>query len=260
MPNQDTATDTRADGQPPPEHVVIEMRDVHKSFGPKQVLTGISLSVEKGTSAVIMGGSGSGKTVLLKHLVKLLRPDQGEVWVKGQRMDQLDGDALDQVRLSTGYLFQSGALFDSMTVSENLDFLLHRHTKLTKKERKDRIHQTLAWVNLRDKAPQYPAELSGGQKKRIGLARAIILEPEILLYDEPTTGLDPISVRTVSHLIVRLRDERGITSVAITHDLLCADIITDRAYFLYQGEILERGTLDDLRRSDHDELRNFFGE
>ncbi|MFQ5571424.1 MAG: ABC transporter ATP-binding protein [Rhodothermales bacterium] len=254
-----TSVETSRDRPSPPDHPMIEMRDVHKGFGRKQVLRGVSLSVEKGTSAVVMGGSGAGKSVLIKHIVRLLQPDRGEVWVKGQRMDLLDGDALDTLRLHIGYLFQSGALFDSMTVYENLDFLLDRHTDLSKQERAARIEETLAWVNLADKGPQYPAELSGGQRKRIGLARAIILEPEILLYDEPTTGLDPVSVRTVSDLIVRLRDERGITSVAITHDLLCADIITDNAYFLFKGEIVVSGTMEELRRSDHPEMRNFFG-
>ncbi len=250
---------TVLESTPPPDHTIIELRDVHKAFGAKKVLRGISMAVEQGTSAVVMGGSGAGKSVLIKHIVHLLKPDRGEVWVKGQRLDGLEDDDLDALRLHIGYLFQSGALFDSMTVFENLDFLLDRHTPLTLSERKERIEETLAWVNLHDKAPQYPAELSGGQKKRIGLARAIILEPEILLYDEPTTGLDPVSVRTVANLIVRLRDERGISSVAITHDLLCADIITDNAFFLYQGEIIASGTMDALRRSDHPELRNFFG-
>ena len=244
---------------PPPDDTVIELRDLHKSFGDLNVLNGASLSVKKGTSAVVMGGSGAGKSVLIKHVVKLLTPDKGEPWVKGQRVDQLTGDALDETRLSIGYLFQGGALFDSMSVEENMNFFLRRHSDLSKDERLDRIRETLSWVNLADTAPKFPAELSGGQKKRIGLARAIILEPEILLYDEPTTGLDPVSVRTVSELIVRLRDERGITSVAITHDLLCAEIITDRAHFIYEGQILESGTLEELKRSDLPTLRNFFG-
>ncbi len=246
-------------GAPPPEHVVIELRDLHKGFDGKSVLRGVSLAVERGTSAVVMGGSGSGKTVLIKHIVQLLKPDQGQVWVKGRRVDRLEGDELDHLRLNIGYLFQGGALFDSMSVYQNLDFLLERHTALSRQERGERIAETLDWVNLGDTGSQYPAELSGGQKKRIGLARAIILKPEILLYDEPTTGLDPVSVRTVSDLIVRLRDERGITSVAITHDLLCADIITDRAYFLFDGQIVVSGTMEALRRSDHPEMRNFFG-
>lgn len=246
-------------GAVPPAHVVIALRELYKSFGANEVLRGVSLAVEKGTSAVVMGGSGSGKSVLLKHIVRLLVPDRGAVWVKGRRMDHLEEDAVDRLRLSIGYLFQGGALFDSMTVYGNLHFFLARHTDLTEAEQRARIEETLDWVNLAHTTTQFPAELSGGQKKRIGLARAIVLEPEILLYDEPTTGLDPVSVRTVSELIVRLRDERGITSVAITHDLLCAEIIADRVHFLADGEIVEEGTLDDLRRSTHPDVRNFFG-
>ena len=253
-----TNAPTSRSADAPPEDIIIDMRNVHKSFGDNHVLRGISLDVERGTSAVVMGGSGTGKSVLIKHIVKLLEPDEGEIWVKGRRIDLMKGDELDKMRLSIGYLFQGGALFDSMTVFENLSFLLERHTELKKQERKDRIEKTLDWVNLGDTAPRYPAELSGGQKKRIGLARAIILEPEILLYDEPTTGLDPVSVRTVADIIVRLRDERGISSIAITHDLLCAEIIADKAFFIHEGEILESGTFDELRDSDHPVLRNFF--
>lgn len=248
------------DAGPPPDDITIELREVHKSFGDLNVLKGISLAVEHGTSAVVMGGSGTGKSVLLKHIVRLLRPDQGEVWVKGQRVDEMDEEDLDELRLSMGYLFQGGALFDSMSVYENMAFFLDRHTEMDEGEQRDRIEETLAWVNLADTAPKYPAELSGGQQKRIGLARSIILEPEIMLYDEPTTGLDPVSVRIVSDLIVRLRDERDITSVAITHDLLCAEIITDAAHFIYDGEFIESGSLDELRQSDHEVLREFFGE
>ena len=244
----------------PPEPIVVALRDIHKSFGRNEVLRGISMEVEKGTNAVVLGGSGSGKSVLLKQIVQLLSPDRGEVYVKGQRADKLDSDKLDRLRLSTGYLFQGGALFDSMSVFENMDFLLRRHSKMRPGERSDRIEETLRWVNLEETADKFPAELSGGQQKRIGLARAIILEPEIMLYDEPTTGLDPISVRTVADLIVRLRDERGITSISITHDLLCADIIADQAHFLYKGKLAASGSLDDLRRSDHPAVRNFFGQ
>lgn len=242
----------------PPENIIISLRDVHKSFGANQVLRGVSLDVEQGTSVVVMGGSGTGKSVLIKHIVRLLKPDQGEVWVKGQRIDLLEDDEVDKLRISIGYLFQGGALFDSMNVYENLYFFLDRHSDLSESARKERIEETLTWVNLADTAEKFPAELSGGQKKRIGLARSIILQPQILLYDEPTTGLDPISVRTVSDLIVRLRDERGITSVAITHDLLCADIIADAAHFLYEGEIIESGTFEELKRSDHEVIKQFF--
>lgn len=250
---------TQVTAAAPPERVVIEFRDVYKAFGEKEILRGVSMSVSKGQSAVVMGGSGMGKSVMTKHIVQLLQPDAGEVWVLGQRVDQLQGDELDKLRLSIGYLFQGAALFDSMTVFENINFILERHTKMSRAERAERIYETLEWVNLRQSAQQYPAELSGGQRKRIGLARSIILEPKIMLYDEPTTGLDPISVRVVSDLIVRLRDERGITSVTITHDMLCAEIITDVAFFLHNGDIVGRGTLQDLQHAPHPMLREFFG-
>ncbi len=255
----ETTAPTSEERGAPPDDVLIELRDVHKSFGDLRVLAGISLAVEDGMTSVVMGGSGSGKSVLIKHVVKLLEPDDGEVWVFGRRVDEMKDDELDQLRLSIGYLFQGGALFDSMTVFEQLDFYLTRHTDLSRDERDDRIEETLTWVNLAHTADAYPAELSGGQKKRIGLARAIILQPKILLYDEPTTGLDPISVRTVSNLIVRLRDERGITSIVITHDLLCAEIVSDRVHFLFDGDIVASGSLEEVRRSDRPEVAAFFG-
>jgi phospholipid/cholesterol/gamma-HCH transport system ATP-binding protein len=243
---------------PPPDDIVVELRDVHKGFGPKEILKGVSFQVPKGESILVMGGSGTGKSVTIKHVVQLLDPDAGEVWVLGQRADELPGDAMDALRLKIGYLFQSGALFDSMTVYENLDFILDRHTGQTPAERRERIEETLDWVNLTETAPQYPSELSGGQRKRIGLARSIILEPEIMLYDEPTTGLDPISVRVVSDLITRLRDERGISSIAITHDMLCAELIADRIYFLQDGVVGACGTLDEVRQSSIPGIRTFF--
>lgn len=243
---------------PPPETIIVALRDVHKAFGELRVLKGVNLQLERGMSAVVLGGSGSGKSVLIKHIVGLLEPDKGEVWVKGQRVDLLEGDALDKQRLNIGFLFQGGALFDSMTVYENMRFYLDRHTKWPKSEKDDAIAEVLEAVNLSDKGPQYPAELSGGQKKRIGLARALILKPEIILYDEPTTGLDPISVRVVAELIVKLRDERGISSIAITHDLLAASMITDSANFIAEGKIVASGTLDEVRNSDHPIVREFF--
>ena len=254
-----TESDAASENGAPPDGVIIDLRDLRKSFGRTDVLRGVSLAVDKGTSAVVLGGSGTGKSVLIKHIVRLLEPDSGQVWVKGRRVDQIEGDELDKLRLSIGYLFQSGALFDSMTVYEQLDFYLTRHTDLDEDDRDARIEETLSWINLRDAAPKYPAELSGGQRKRIGLARAIILQPDILLYDEPTTGLDPVSVRIVSELIVRLRDERGISSIAITHDLLCAELIADRVHFLSGGEIVAQGTLEEVMDSPVPEVREFFG-
>ena len=257
-PPPPTAEPVTGGATPPAEHIVVAVRDLYKRFGDKEVLRGVDIEVERGTSAVVLGGSGSGKSVLTKHIVGLLEPDRGEVWVLGDRVDLLRGDALDRKRLHIGYLFQGGALLDSMTVYENLRFYLDRHTHMTRGEKDDTITEVLEAVNLPFTREQYPAELSGGQRKRVGLARALILKPEIILYDEPTTGLDPVSVRVVSELIVQLRDERGISSVAITHDLLAAEIITDRAHFLYEGQIAASGTLDEVRRNENPAVQEFF--
>ena len=218
------------------------------------------MAIPKGVSAVIMGGSGTGKSVTIKHVVGLLKADKGEVWVHGQNVDELSKDELDALRLKIGFLFQSGALFDSMTVFEQMDFVLKRHTDLDEAGRKDRIQETLEWVNLPSSAQQFPSELSGGQRKRAGLARSIILQPDIMVYDEPTTGLDPISVRVVSNLINRLRDERGITSITITHDLLCAEMISDQVFYLLDGVYAETGTLAEVAQSDKPQIREFFGD
>ena len=237
----------------------IAIRNLHKAFGPLKVLRGVSLDVARGTCMAVMGGSGSGKSVLIKHVVGLLKPDEGTIEVLGNRVDRLSGPPLDELRLRIGFLFQGGALFDSMTVHENLDFILERHSGVNEAERKDRITEALEWVDLPTKGSSYPASLSGGQRKRIALARAIMLRPEILLCDEPTTGLDPVSVRRVSDLMVRLRERMGTTIVSITHDLLCAEITADRATFLYQGSMIGQGTLSELKTAADPVLRNFFG-
>jgi phospholipid/cholesterol/gamma-HCH transport system ATP-binding protein len=237
---------------------MIELRDIHKSFGSQEVLRGFSLSGGRGMSVVFRGGCGSVKPEVIMIMVGGFPRDAGEVWVRGKRVDRLNDDEVDRVRLSIGYLFQGGALFDSMTVHENMDFILKRQTRLSAKIRSRRILETLEWVNIREAAGQYPAELSGGQKKRAGLARAIILKPDVLLYDEPTTGLDPVSVRTVSDLIVRLRDERNITSIAITHDMLCTQMIADEVHFLSEGRFIASGTLQEVRQSNLPTIRNFF--
>ena len=237
----------------------IIVKRLHKAFGERKILRGVSVNVPQGTTLAVMGGSGTGKSVLLKHIVGLIAPDSGEVWVQGQRVDQLIRSDLSTLRLRIGYLFQGGALFDSMTVEENLDFVLRRHSPLSAHERIEQIHEAINWVDLSYVADYYPSALSGGQKKRIALARAIILRPDILLCDEPTTGLDPVSIRTVSNLIMRLKAEREITTIAITHDLLCAEIIADQVAFIHQGKILAGGTLNELRTSEQTELREFFG-
>lgn len=238
----------------------VRMVDVRKSFGSTEVLKGVSMEVEPQKTAAVMGGSGTGKSVLIKHVVQLLVPDSGEVWYGDKRMDLLEGEELDRERLTIGYLFQGGALFDSMSVAENFDFVLDRHTDFTPAERFDRIEELLNWVGLEEKLHAAPADLSGGQRKRIALARAIALNPKLMLFDEPTTGLDPVSVRMVSDLIVRLREEQNMTSIVITHDLLCAEIAADSVHFIHDGRILEDGTLDEVRESDKPELRNFFGK
>jgi len=257
-PSDDAPDPVTGGADPPAEGVMIQVRNLHKAFAGTEVLRGISLTVPRGESAVVLGGSGTGKSVLIRHIVGLLKPDRGEVWVEGERVDLMAGDALDRKRVRIGYLFQGGALFDSMTVEENMRFFLDRHTDLSKAEKRERIEAAVAEVNLPKTLEQYPAELSGGQKKRIALARVTLLEPDIILYDEPTTGLDPVSVRVVSDIIVKLRDTRGITSVAITHDILCAEIIADEAHFIAEGRFLANGSLDDLRHSEDPTLQEFF--
>ena len=242
----------------PPPDVAIAFRDVVKWFGPTEVLSHITFAVPRGTSAVVMGASGVGKSVLLRHVVQLLTPDAGEVWLNGRRVDLLRGAALDRARLSVGFLFQGAALFDSMTVAENLGFVLERNSPFTPTEREERIRETLRWVGLEDMASAYPAELSGGQQKRIGFARAIVLHPDVMLYDEPTTGLDPVTARSISDLILRLRDERGTTSITITHDIPCAERVADTVHFLYGGQIVASGTVAEVRRSNHPAVRAFF--
>ncbi len=247
-----------ADPAQQPDNVIIRLEDVHKSFGDKDILNGITLDIAKGQSVAIMGGSGTGKSVLLKHVVRLIKPDRGRVWVGGRCLEGIGESEMDAIRLRIGYLFQGGALFDSMTVEENLDFILRRHTVLDPAARAARIGQALSWVRLHDKGRQFPSELSGGQRKRVALARATVLGPEILLCDEPTTGLDPVSVRTVSDLIVYLRNEKGTTVVSITHDLLCAEIISDEVHFLHGGRVVASGDFATVRDSSDSILQEFF--
>ena len=242
----------------PSNNVVIRLKDVHKSFGDKAILKGVNLDVVKGKSVAVMGGSGTGKSVLLKHIVKLVEPETGRVQVEGRWLRDVDEKEMNAIRLRVGYLFQGGALFDSMTVEENLNFILRRHTSLDPVARAERIGEALSCVHLYSKARQFPAELSGGQRKRVALARATVLGPDILLCDEPTTGLDPVSVRTVSDLIVYLRDERGATVVSITHDLLCAEIISDEVHFLHDGRVIESGDFATVKGSPNPILREFF--
>ncbi len=236
---------------------MIELKDIHKSFDKKNVLNGVDLKVEKGESVVVIGGSGSGKSVLLKHIIGLLRPDRGAVSVNSTDILQLDEDGLNEMRKKFGMLFQSAALFDSMTVWENVGFGLRRHTGMPDREIKEVAVQKLRLVGLVNVEDLMPSELSGGMRKRVGLARAIAMEPEILLYDEPTTGLDPITADAINDLIIKMREKLRVTSVAITHDMKSAYKIADTIAMLYNGVIVAKGTPEEIRSTADPVVRQF---
>jgi len=236
---------------------MIELIDIHKSFENKLVLNGVNLKVEKGESVVVIGGSGSGKSVLLKHIIGLLRPDSGTVMVNSTDISRLDEDGLNEIRKKFGMLFQSAALFDSMPVWENVGFGLKRHTRMHDKEIKEIAVQKLALVGLVHVEDIMPSELSGGMRKRVGLARAIAMEPEILLYDEPTTGIDPIMADAINELIIKMREKLNVTSVAITHDMKSAYKIADTIAMLYNGVIVAKGAPEEIRNSSDPVVRQF---
>jgi phospholipid/cholesterol/gamma-HCH transport system ATP-binding protein len=238
---------------------MVEVKNLTKSFGDNLVLDDISLDVKIGENAVVFGRSGTGKSVLLKCIVKLLVPEAGEIIVNGRSVYSLKEKELNELRKEIGFLFQGSALYDSMTVKENLEFPLIRNKKeMLQKEREDKIHEVLKAVDLEHAIDKMPAELSGGMKKRIGLARTIITEPKLILYDEPTTGLDPITVKEISELIKELQKDLNVTSIIVTHDLLCAQIISDRAIVLKDGKIVYDGGLENLTKNDDKFLKDFF--
>jgi phospholipid/cholesterol/gamma-HCH transport system ATP-binding protein len=238
---------------------MVEVRNLTKSFGDNLVLDDISLDVKVGENAVVFGRSGTGKSVLLKCIVKLLVPEAGEIIVDGKNVHKLKEKDLNELRKQIGFLFQGSALYDSMSVKENLEFPLIRNKKeMSSQQREDKIHEVLKAVDLEQAIDKMPDELSGGMKKRIGLARTIITEPKLILYDEPTTGLDPITVKEISELIKELQKDLNVTSIIVTHDLLCAQIISDRAIVLREGKIVYDGGLDHLTKSDDKFLKDFF--
>ncbi len=228
---------------------MIEARQLKKSFGPQRVLDGVDLRVEKGESVVIIGRSGGGKSILLKHLIGLLRPDEGDVIIDGESIAPMNERQLLKVRRKFGMLFQGAALFDSLTVAENVAFVLRREGKLTEPEITKKVGQALDMVDLGGTQDKKPAELSGGMRKRVGLARAIVYEPEIVLFDEPTTGLDPIVADSIDQLIVRVREQLDVTTVAVTHDMRSARRIGQRILMLYHGRIHFAGTPDEVFQS-----------
>jgi phospholipid/cholesterol/gamma-HCH transport system ATP-binding protein len=228
---------------------MIEVRDLHKSFGNQRVLQGTSFQIAKGESVVIIGRSGGGKSVLLKHLIGLAQPDAGDVLVEGQSIVAMNERELLKVRRKFGMLFQGAALFDSMTVAENVGFALRRERKWSEDQIGQKVAEALAMVDLDGIEEKKPAELSGGMRKRVGLARAIIYQPEIVLYDEPTTGLDPIVADSIDQLIVRVRDRLKVTSVAVTHDMRSASRIGQRIMMLHEGRIHFTGTPEETFKS-----------
>mgnify|MGYP006270118741 CR=1 FL=1 len=250
--------DARVDHRDPScRESLVRLVDVHKSFGSLRVLRGVDLNFCKGETTVVIGPSGTGKSVLLKHIVGLLQPDRGEVYFADQRVDTLNERQLVEMRKKIGFLFQMGALFDSLDVGDNVEFPLVQHTKLGPEERAQRADRVLRMVGLSGLQSKYPIQLSGGQKKRVALARAIILEPVLVLYDEPTTGLDPIRSDVINELILGLGRKLGITSLVVTHDMNSALKVADRVILLYDGNAVYDGTPTELVRSDNPLVQRF---
>ena len=235
----------------------IELRNVHRAFGRNQVLRGLDLEVRDGETLSLIGFSGSGKSVILKHMVGLLRPDSGDVIVDGQNLSELDVGELNELRREIGYVFQFAALFDSMNIADNVAMGLRRMPGMYDEEIMARVRECLALVDLEGIEDRYPSELSGGMVKRAGLARAIATRPTYLLYDEPTTGLDPVTVTVIDRLIVRMKEELGVTGIVVTHDIKSAFRISDRIVMLHEGRIRTSGTVDEIKESDDLLLRSF---
>jgi phospholipid/cholesterol/gamma-HCH transport system ATP-binding protein len=235
----------------------IEFRDLHKAFGDKVVLDGFSVEARDGETLVIMGGSGSGKSVALKHVVGLLVPDDGEVLVDGRVVADLPREELYELRREVGYVFQFAALFDSLTLADNVAMGLRRTGRLGRTEIEERVRECLELVDLVGFGPRFPSELSGGQKKRAGIARAIATRPRYLLYDEPTTGLDPVTKAMIDRLILRTADELGVTGIMITHDIDSAFRVGDRFAMLHRGRCRFCGTADEIRATDDPVVRGF---
>ncbi len=238
---------------------MIEIAGVHKRFGSRQILAGLSITVPKGMNFVLMGPSGSGKSVTLRHIIGIVRPDQGSVTVDGQEVSTMDRAQLMTLRKRMGYLFQNGALINWLSVFDNVALPLREHARLPKSEVEDRVNQVLRMVRLHEAAAQFPPSISGGMKLRAGLARALVTNPEYVLYDEPNAGLDPIIAHEIHELIVRVRDELAVTGVIVTHSRACAVHCGDRIGILEAGKLGVEGTVDEMVRSEHPLARAFLG-
>ena len=228
---------------------MIRLIDVHKAFGAKRVLEGFTLDVEEGETMVIIGYSGTGKSVAIKHIVGLLEPDQGTVWVDGQEVPTLARPELYKLRHKIGYVFQFAALFDSLTIGQNVAMGLRKDMTLSESEIMKRVGESLELVDLPNVESKYPAELSGGMRKRVGIARAIARKPKYILYDEPTTGLDPVTSAVIDQLMIRMREVLGVTGIVITHDMRSAYAVGSRIAMLYEGKVRQVGTVDEIRNT-----------
>ncbi|MCR4320434.1 MAG: ABC transporter ATP-binding protein [Candidatus Brocadiaceae bacterium] len=240
-------------------NVIIEFKGVYKSFNGLLVHNGINLSILEGEIISLLGGSGSGKSVLLKELIGLMKPDEGDIIVLDNNVTQMNEEALIELREHIGILFQGAALFDSLTVFENIAYPLREHLELTEKEIQERVAEKLQVVGLSGIEEKMPDELSGGMKKRVGLARAIATEPDIILYDEPTTGLDPMTAQRINDLIIELQRKLGITTIVVTHDLHCVKTVSDRIAMLHEGKIVAVGTWEELVSSNIQVVKDFIG-
>src|SRR5262247_2641275 len=241
----------------PTGDLLVELRDIHKSFEQKEVLRGVSLALSKGTTLAIMGGSGSGKTVLLRITAGLLRPDAGQVALFGTRIERMREEAMLPIRKRTGFVFQGAALFDSLSVFENVAYPLREHTHLSLGEITDRVHRFLSLVGMPGTDELLPAELSGGMRKRVGIARALVMEPEVVFFDEPTAGLDPTNARLVGELISQVHTGVCDTAVVVTHDIEFADLVADQMAILHHGRFADLGTPAEIHRSPNPDVRKF---
>ncbi|NLM16353.1 MAG: ABC transporter ATP-binding protein [Candidatus Riflebacteria bacterium] len=236
---------------------MIIVSNLHKSFGSKAVLKGVNLKIYDGESLVILGPSGCGKSVLLKHIIGLMKPDKGQILIDGEDITKLEQTRMDELRMRMGMLFQSAALFDSLNVEDNIAFGINRHTSLSKRAVHHLVSEKLEMVGLPGTNYLMPSELSGGMRKRVGLARAIAMEPEIILYDEPTTGLDPIMTSAIDELHLSLKEKLGVTSIMVTHDMKSAFRVADRVALHYGGQIVEIGSKEEIMNSQNPLVQQF---